>query len=382
MKKTINDYKKIIKTLGLEPNKEQQISLHYQRQETNQMQISYITEKKILGVLENTGVIISPTKREHRQKFFTGTKPHKFFDTLVDANKKDSHLVDALRSKFVKEFQSGVKLSVKLYQADKIPTFYNMQKDQLNDNGKMSFLSGQMSCMQGKPKQFFEVYAKTKGLRIAILEDKDGNMYGRALLWEETRQQSAQDREGNNYDYTTTRHYLDRIYIADSLSGSDEVRAKYQHQMWNEVCTQLNKTIHCYSSAHFGSLITQSGVGTTPPDNFNPKLIEGVDALEFEYYPYADTFQGLDGQDWSTDTDGEVCLCNTDGTNTNAETFNCDECGDSMHEDDCHHSEVDQETLCDNCSCWCDERDDWINESNAIFNNYTDTTHHRDDLNI
>ncbi len=365
MKKTINDYKKIIKTLGLEPNKEQQISLHYQRQETNQMQISYITEKKILGVLENTGVKISPTKREHRQKFFSGTKPTKFFDTLINSNKKDNHLVDALRTKFVQEFQSSVKLSVKLYEADTIPTFYNMQKDQLNDNGKMAFLSSQMSCMQGRPKAYFEVYAKTEGQRIAILEDTDGNMYGRALLW----------ADGSD-------NYLDRIYIADSLSGSDEVRAKYQHQVWNEVCTQLNKTIHCYSSAHFGSLITQSGVGTTPPDNFNPKLIEGVDALEFEYYPYADTFQGLDGQDWSTDTDGEVCLCNTDGANTNAETLCCEECGDSMHEDDCHHSEVDQETLCENCSCWCDERDDWINESNAIFNNYTDTTHHRDDLNI
>ena len=55
MKKTINNYKNIIRTLGYEPSKEQQISLHYQRQATNQMQISYITKKKIHQILENTG---------------------------------------------------------------------------------------------------------------------------------------------------------------------------------------------------------------------------------------------------------------------------------------------------------------------------------------
>ena len=381
MKKTINNYKNIIKTLGFEPSKDQQISLHYQRQATNQMQISYITEKKTHQILEHAGIIISPTKQDHREKYFTATKPAKFFDTLIHSSKSDNNLVYALRSKFVEEFQSSVKLEVKLYEADTIPNFYNMQKDQVNDNGKMSFISNRMSCMQSKPKSYFEVYAKTEGQRIAILEDKDGNMYGRALLWEQTHKESSQDKEGNNYDYTITDHYLDRIYIADSLSGSDEVRAKYQHQVWDEVCTQLNKTIHCYSSAHFGSLIKQSGVGTQPLEDFSPKLIEGVSALDFEYYPYADTFQGLDGQEWSMETDGEVYLCNTDGENGNAERCTCDECGDRMHEEESSYSEADEETLCEECRVWCDDRDEYINHSNAIENTYSGNYHHENDLN-
>jgi len=371
MKKIINDYKNIIKTLGFDPSKDQQISLHYQRQATNQMQISYITQKKIDQILEHTGVKISPTKKDHRQKYFTATKPAKFFDTLVHSSKSEQYLVEALRTKFVQQFQSSVKLSVKLYDADTIPTFYNMRKDQVNDNGKMSFLSSRMSCMQGKPKAYFEVYAKTKGQRIAILEDTDGNMYGRALLWAEGL---ADGSVGGN-------HYLDRIYIADSLSGSDEVRAKYQHQMWNEVCTQLNKTIHCYSSAHFGSLIKQSGVGTQPPENFIPKLVEGATALDFEQYPYSDTFQGLDGQEWSMETDGEVYLCNTDGENANGENCSCDSCGDRMHEEDSAWSEADEETLCEECRVWCDDRDEYINQNNAIENTYSGEFHHENDLN-
>ena len=83
MKKIINNYKNIIKTLGYEPSKEQQISLHYQIPATNQMQISYITKKKIHQILENTGIIISPTKQAHRQKYFIATKPSKFFNTLI-----------------------------------------------------------------------------------------------------------------------------------------------------------------------------------------------------------------------------------------------------------------------------------------------------------
>ena len=363
MKKTINEYKKIIKTLGLEPKKGQQISLHYQRQATNQMQISYITEKKIHGILENVGVSIKPKSLEHRSKFFTATKPAKFFNTLIDDDKQHSNLVDELRNKFVQDFQSSVKLSVKLYEADTIPTFYNMQKDQLNDNGKMSFISSRMSCMQGKPKAYFGVYAKTEGQRIAILEDKNGNMYGRALLW----------ADGSD-------NYLDRIYIADSLSGSDEVRAKYQHQVWNEVCTQINKTIHCYSSSHFRHLITQDGVSAQPLEDFSPRLVEDVTALGFEYYPYSDTFQGLDDDIWNMETDGEVYLCNTDGTNANGENCNCEECGDRMHEEDSRYSEVDEETLCEECSVWCDDRDEYINRNNAVYNEYSGQHHHENDL--
>ena len=229
---------------------------------------------------------------------------------------------------------------------------------------KVSFISCSMSCMQGKPKEYFEVYEKTKGLRIAILEDNNGNMYGRALLWADG-----------------SKNYLDRIYIADSLSGSDEVRQKYQYQVWDEVCAQLDKTINCYSYNHFRGLITLDGVGTQPPEDFTPKLIEGASALDFDYYPYADTFQGLDGQEWSTDTNGEVALTNTDGENANGNTCHCDECGDRVIEDEVRYSEVDEQELCEDCSCWCEDREDYINANNAVENRFTGHTHHENDLN-
>ena len=229
----------------------------------------------------------------------------------------------------------------------------------------MTFLSYRMSCMQGKPKNYFSVYAKTFGLKMAVLEDDNGNMYGRALLW-----------------FADGEHYLDRIYIADALSGSDEVRGVYQHQVWNEVCTKLNKTINCYSAPHFKSLITQDGVGSQPLENFNPVLVADHTALDFEYYPYADTFQGLNEDEWSKDdTSGEVYLCNTDGSNANDESCNCEECGDRIQEDDMMYSDYDDCYYCEDCSVWCEDHDTYILENDAVHNSHTGENHHENDLN-
>ena len=198
---------------------------------------------------------------------------------------------------------------------------------------------------------------------IAILEDNNGNVYGRSLLW-----------------FADGQHYLDRIYIADAMSGSDEVRAVYQHQVWNEVCTKLNKTINCYSSGHFSNLTTQEDVSSQPPNSFNPKLLKDVSALDFEYYPYADTFQGLDGDEWSQDTNGEVYLCNTDGQNANDESCECENCGDRMEEDDSCYSEYDEATYCDDCSVYCEDHETYILEGDAVHNSHTGINHHENDL--
>tara|TARA_R110000737_G_scaffold116588_1_gene149259 strand:+ start:213 stop:464 length:252 start_codon:yes stop_codon:yes gene_type:complete len=80
------------------------------------------------------------------------------------------------------------------------------------------------------------------------------------------------------------------------------------------------------------------------------------------------------------ETDGEVYLCNTDGENANGNNTCCEECGDRMHEDDSIYSEADEETLCEDCCTWCEDRDDHINTNNAIYNNYSGNYHHENDL--
>lgn len=366
--KLINDYKKTLKTLGFTLAKEQ--PKFYKRQETNPLQISTITEKKIHGILENTGVIVSSRKKEHREKYFQGMKPHKFLSSLiVEDGHYNSRTFNMISEKFIEDFTKGLTLNVEIHQADEIPTIYNLQPNQLNDNGKRTYVTNCDTCMQGKPKSYFEVYAKTKGLRLVTLEDKDGNMYGRSLLWTAV----IDDKK---------KYYLDRIYVAGTLSGTDDIRAVYQAQLYKGVLKALAlDSINCYSISHFSNVDGITRVSSIPPDNFNPMLINDAEALDFEHYPYADTFQGLDGHTFYTSDDNcEVALTTTEGDNGNCERYTCDSCGDRVDADESYYSEQDEETYCRDCCTYSDYEEDYIQNDRVREHSNTGDIFHEDNI--
>ena len=378
MKALLKKYKQTLKNLGFTLEKDQ--PKYAERQETNPLQISSIKDKKIIGVLENTGVVINPKNKEHREKYFSGVKPYKFLAEVVQNTKEfNGTLFEAIATNFVEEFTKSVKLLVKIYTADKIVELYNMKTQQLNDNGRRSYITTGVSCMQGKPRNFFKVYEETEGLQIAILEDNDGNMYGRALLWADNIEPS---KRFNSNPKTKNLYYLDRIYIADTLCGSDKIKRVYQAQMYRAVCKALQlEKINCHSLNHFCSELTdkEADAPTHPPRPFMPRLKR--DGLEFEQFPYADTFLGIDGDEWHEDDNGaEVGLTNTDGENSNDARYTCDSCGDRVHEDDINHCDHDDEHLCDECSIWSDYEDSYINRDYAVTHRRTDDVFHQDNI--
>ena len=169
--------------------------------------------------------------------------------------------------------------------------------------------------MQGRPRNWFNVYKNTKELKLCTLEDANGNLYGRALLW-----------------YADGVHYLDRIYTADVFNGSSSIQSIYQYKLYEKVLFYLNaKKINCYSLDVISKHLTdvQKDAQSNPPSPFAPVLVEGFDAVDCNAFPYADTFRGIDGNYWHKDTDNcEVGLENTDGTNSNEDKCSCDSCGE------------------------------------------------------
>jgi hypothetical protein len=366
--KLINDYKKILQTLGFNLAKQQ--PKHVKRQETNPLQISSITEERKHKILENTGVIISPRNKEHRQKYFAGLKPYKFLLSLIDENltADKNVLFEGIAKSFVSEFTKSIDLICNIYQAEQIPDIYGIVPNQLNDNGKRSYITTGVSCMQGKNKRFFDVYKDTKDLQLITLEDKDGNLYGRSLLW-----MSKEDDK--------RKHYLDRIYVADALCGTDKIKAVYQAQIFNFVCKILEvDSVPCFSAKYLDNIKgVNTDKGSRVPESFYPR-IKG-EALAYDFFPYADTFQGLDGATWYEDGEScEVLLTETDGENANDNRCTCDECGERVHEEDITFADQDEQYLCEHCCTWSEYEDTYINNNYIVEHRQTGDIMHQDNI--
>jgi hypothetical protein len=388
--KLANDYKKILKTLGFNLAKQQ--PKHIKRQEGNPLQISSITEERKHKILENTGVIISPRNKEHRQKYFAGLKPYKFLLSLIDENLTSDKniLFEGIAKSFVAEFTKSIDLICNIYQAEQIPEIYGIVPNQLNDNGKRSYITTGVSCMQGKVKRFFDVYKDTQDLQLITLEDKDGNLYGRALLWSDRHNHNPVSTitykdDTNEVEKIDTKiekkFYLDRIYIADALCGTDKIKAVYQAKVFNFVCEVLGvDSVPCYSSKHLANIKSVNvDKGSRVPTDFYP-LIRG-EALDYDFYPYCDTFQGLDGATWYEDGDEcEVKLTETDGQNANATGCNCEDCGDRVHEDEIYFAEQDEQYLCENCCTFSEYEDQYINNNYIREHRSTGDIMHEDNL--
>ena len=167
----IKDYKEILVTLGFTLVKEEDQLKHAQRMEGNPLLISCIKDKKITGVLENVGIAIDPADKEHRKSYFSGVKPRKFIDSLIDKSiPYNTNLLEELLGTFEMEFTKNIDLVFKWYKAAEIPTIYNIPtqsqaKDRITEaervskidgkttellNERRSFISRNNSCMQGQ----------------------------------------------------------------------------------------------------------------------------------------------------------------------------------------------------------------------------------------
>jgi len=367
MEALVKEYQKKLKIMGFKLTEKDREFKHIKRQADNPLQISAITEEKKRKILENTGIIIDENKKEHREKYFSGLKPLKFFRGLIQEI-TNNEIYNHLETQFFNDFIKSVSLYSAVVEAQNIPEVYAMRFGQLNDNGRRVFI-GSSSCMQGKPKDWFEVYADTINLRMICLVDKEKNIYARALLWQDVEQDIF---------------YLDRIYTAEVFNSSDSIKAVYQAQVYKHAKKLTGaKQLNCYSLNHIKNELTTAELGeaTQRTPTMTIELKNSFD--NYDYFPYADTFQGIEGDLWQTQGENaDVLLDQTNGENGHNITCTCDNCGARHHEEDSYYSDVDGETLCEDCAVYCEEREEYINTDNAVYNSFTGNYSHRDDLDI
>jgi len=348
------------------------------------LKVSYISQGKINGIAENTGVKIGniPTD-EQRNKYFTATTIEKLLKKLFVVNTSDESkkMYDVVNNidDYLKQ-----NLDYNFFCDDDVSGFYSNEPE--NYNG---------SCMAGKPESYFELYDyindhPTNNVEVKIVGFKSKNtIIARGLLWCKTyNKNTICENSGEILKTTTTKQYfLDRIYIHNKLQNSSF--AKLQFELYQTIRKYYKADeLRAFNKTQIESYILNK-YDNTSKFIFKCKIsypsfcvnIEGYEET-LSRYPYMDTFKFIDDSEILSidDCDSVKILDQTDGHYTEAAQECCNECGDYIDRDDSIYSELDDETLCQDCAVYVDERDEYANRSNTYYNDYSGTYHHEDDI--
>tara|TARA_R110000772_G_scaffold69566_1_gene153565 strand:+ start:653 stop:1837 length:1185 start_codon:yes stop_codon:yes gene_type:complete len=363
--------------------------LHIGQAISNPLKVSYIKKEKVLGLLENIGFVLGkyPTRKD-REKYFTATTIEKLLNELFNPTTEDhTQKIQQVSESIDKHLKQSIK--TELFFEKDVSGFYSQEIKtySYNRNG---------SCMAGKPRSYFKLYdlINEDEQQVQIVGLKSGGLVvARALLW----------RDNNTF-------YLDRIYIADFLQNSSieqlqtelflKVKRTYKldnlntfnkshiiehlkqtHKKRFDLLVEKNKTrdnkIKIYFCIKYAYPTFEIEVDQ---DNFN----------NIGHYPFADTFKyvidtgsSLNFNISSDDDETKYILDCTAGEITNKEkSLECMDCGGSYdeEEDGIYYSELEDNYLCDDCSCYIEERGESCSRDNATYNNYSGDYHYTNDL--
>jgi hypothetical protein len=251
------------------------------------------------------------------------------------------------------------------------------------------------SCMQGKPLSYFEIYndinTDESTLKMAILT-QGNEIVARSLIWIDKPEADIDRRK----KMQPNDIFIDRIY-----TKTQDHRAETQTQLFNEVHKYFNvntttketynnngngiKFANCFNWYDIKSKVTaEQNTNKDIFGNSSPYFDVEVNSDSYSYYPYADTFHHFNtyNQTLSNDesSDSDILKLNNVSGEASENTRCCEECGSDTHEEDGNY--IDDEFICNDCSIWCDDREESIRASDAIYNNCTSEYHHRDDLDI
>ena len=369
--------------------------LHIGQAITNPLKVSYIKKIKVLGLLENIGFVLGkyPTRKD-REKYFTATTIEKLLNDLFNPTTEDhSQKILQVSSSIDKHLKQSIK--TELFFEKDVSGFYSQELKtySYNRNG---------SCMAGKPRSYFELYdlINEDEQQVQIVGLKSGGLVvARALLWKD-----------NNV------FYLDRIYIADFLQNSSIeqlqtelfLKVKRAYKLDNLNTFNRGHIIEHIKQTHkkrFDLLVEKNKTKDNKLKlNFdikysNPSFDILVDSESFnnlDEYPFTDTFRyvcdklpGCTGpleKNYSlgcNDDNPKYILDCTGGEITNKENnIECMDCGGSYdeEEDGIYYSELEDNYLCDDCSCYIEERGESCSRDNATYNNYSGDYHYTNDL--
>ena len=331
----------------------------------NPLQVSYISQKKINSLLEYTGTKIVGTK-EQRKKYFTSTSIQKLLQQMfTDESFRTENISIDIDKQLRKDFCKNSELFIE----EDLIGYYSQKLDNYvyNKNG---------SCMEGKPPSYFEIYDKFINVHTQIVGLKVGkSVIARSILWTKTNPETQEKQ-----------FYLDRIYISAEFQNSNQ--SELQNKLFNKIKRALKlKRLDCYSMHHIKKIHESEKLNYFNSSQFPSFSIQisKENFGEIENYPYLDTFrygtirtQNINFEE--NESGSDVILEDTCGSYTDAEANECDCCGERVHEEETRYSDVEDESLCEDCCVYIDERDDYCRTENATYNNYSGEYHYQNDL--
>tara|TARA_R100001163_G_scaffold7224_1_gene7629 strand:- start:329 stop:1615 length:1287 start_codon:yes stop_codon:yes gene_type:complete len=381
----------------------------------NPLKVSYIKQDKIKSLMEHAKVILplSPTA-EQRNKYFNACSLEKFANHIFNKetiNAEQLNEFNEIVKKAKERANATLTKKLRTFDAQQIPEIYNIKSGTDNETynglyiGKHNDINA--SCMQGKPRKWFEIYTdieESQAVEMATLI-QGNEIVARALVWFDV----PVDEVGKNV-ISSEKIYIDRIY-----TKTQEHRAETQTELYfqilknynisnvekiisapasiNDKNKKLGKTKielilpNCYNACNLREKI-RARLNTTKEIKFNSYCRFDVETYSdnYEFYPYLDSLQYFNTYDHRLTADEEngsdvLKLENTNG-DANSVMCTCDNCGDSMHEEDSRFVETEEMNCCESCAIYCDGRDEWILETDAVYNNHSGEYHYRGDLDL
>ena len=336
------------------------------------LKVSYISQGKINGIKENTGVKIGnrPTD-EQRNKYFTATSIEKLLKKLfvINTSEESATMYDVV-NKIDDYLRQNIEY--KYFITDDVSGFYHNEPE--NYNG---------SCMAGKPKRYFELYDHINKIdndvTVKIVGFKTQDLtIARGLLWCKTYKLNQEGKTNKVY-------FLDRIYVHSKLQNASFSKLQFELFQTIRKHYRLDK-LDVFNKGQIESYLV-SKYGDMPKFSYKTDKkycsfcvdVSGYEDLDS--YPYMDTLKYIDDSDLLNveQEDAIIILDQTNGEYTSNECT-CDECGYTFDEDDLEYSEIDNQDLCSDCREYIDERDEYVNSMNALYNEYTGYFHYSGDI--
>jgi len=372
--KTKNTTLKAIEYLSIYADKSKDFNSfkYIQRSKSNPLQVSYIKQEKIDSLLEYTGLKIKGTA-EQRKKYFVNTSITKLLSAMF-VGENSSSRIEQIGTDIDRQFRKDFTGNADFFITDDVAGFYSREnKDFIyNNNG---------SCMEGKPSNYFEIYKNFKNVTTQIVGLKVGqSVVARAMLWTKTTEKFVvcSDTPNCSERVQETKYFLDRIYIGNAFKNSNEEEIQLKVHSLVKRMLRVN-TLDCYSSYHINRHIEDKTSKAKRVGDTAPSFSIQIDTDTFrqlENYPYGDTFKY--GKELSNnvkfsdeeDSSDYILDC-TDGYFTEGSGQMCGCCDDMINDEDyIQWSEVEDEYLCSDCSCYLEDREDVCRESNTIYDSY------------
>ena len=234
-----------------------------------------------------------------------------------------------------------------------------------------------------EPKRYFELYDHINKIdndvTVKIVGFKTQDLtIARGLLWCKTYKLNQEGKTNKVY-------FLDRIYVHSKLQNSSFSKLQFELFQTIRKNYRLDK-LDVFNRGQIESYLVFK-YGDMPKFSYKTDKqycsfcvdVSGYEDLDS--FPYMDTLKYIDDSNLLNveQEDAIIILDQTDGEYTSKECT-CDECGYSFDEDDLEYSEIDNQDLCSDCREYIDERGEFINSTNALYNEYTGYFHYSGDI--